>query len=204
MIQLGVLQTDPNWDHRGYPRGITRRFILAMAVMVIGVILIGLPLVFTAIALVMPPPFYYNNLPFKVCRPIELTSPSEGGGIGGTSCTPQQPGDVFRPSDVVPFIVDRCANDSFGSNPVLAYTVGRNVVNVQTEVRTILPMLSTNVLANGCTISVTYSHQLPPVLPPGQYYLEGVATVYGRFKTVNSYFRTDIFTVDKPLPPEDS
>lgn len=197
MIQLGILETDPNWTDGNRSRGITRRFMLAIAIMTIGIVLIGLPLVFTGIALITPTPFYYRNLPFTVCRPVDTQTVPGGQGSPGPSCTPQRDNDAFKPGDVVPFLVDRCAQDIFGGSTSMAYVVSRNVVNDQTQIRTILPGLATNVQSNGCTIAVTYAHQLPAVLPPGRYYIEGVATVYGRFKTVNSYFRTDVFTVIK-------
>lgn len=183
---LQVLQTDPNWPHAPQPfRGITRRFILGMALLSCAVVLLGLPLVQIGLAIILPPPIEYRDVPFQVCSP---TSTRE-------TCTPLQPTDVFHAGDVVPIMATRCINEAFVGAPNLSYVVNRNVVNVQTGVRTILPDLATSATDAGCQVAITYAHQLPESLAPGTYYLEGVATAYGRFRTANAYFRTQPFVV---------
>lgn len=179
-----ILETDPNWHHGEYR--VTRRFVMSAALLSVAgvcVALIVLPLLY---ALLMPSPFEYRNLPFRVCAPQSTT----------TLCIPER-GDPFHPGDVVPFVVDRCVNDPFVRTAEVPYVVSRNVVNEDTGTRIILPSLSTSVPSTGCETSVTVAHQLPDTLAPGSYYLEGVATVYGRFRTVNAYFRTQVFTVAK-------
>jgi hypothetical protein len=180
-----LLQTDPNWQRSSSFRGITRRFILAMAVLSVALVVLLLPVVFTIIAVLTPPPFEYQNLPFQVCAPRSTVS----------RCEPLQSGDVFYPGEIIPFVVDRCASDLFARSAVLPYMVSRNVVNDDSGIRIILPSLSTEIPAAGCSQSITVAHQLPESIPPGRYFIEGVATVYGRFRTVNSYFRTTPFTV---------
>jgi hypothetical protein len=95
---------------------------------------------------------------------------------------------------VVPLLVDRCVNDPFARGANVPYIISRNLI-AENGTRIILPGLSTNVVADGCTTMVTLANALPDGLAPGQYRLEGVATVYGRFRTVNVYFVTEPFTV---------
>lgn len=185
MMQLGLLGTDPNWPHAN--RGITRRFVLAMAIMSVALVLLGLPIAQLMLSVLTPVPFMYRNLPFQVCS----DQSTQG------MCVPLASNEAFQPGDVIPFMVDRCAFDVFGQETSMPYLVSRNVVNADTGVRVILPALATNVASQGCSVSLTLAHQLPDTLPPGRYYLEGVATVYGRFRTVNSYFRTETFIVSK-------
>ena len=183
---LQLLQTDPNWPRQRQPlQGITRRFILGMALLSCAMVLLGLPLVGAVLAFVTPPPLEYRNVPFTVC------SPESPLGV----CDPLKQDDTFRPGDVVPFMVDRCVSDMFSRSAVLAYVVSRNVVNDANGTRTILPSLATDAPSDGCQVSVTYGHQLPESLPPGRYYIEGVATAYGRFRTANAYFKTQVFSV---------
>jgi hypothetical protein len=187
MLVLGLLETDPNWPPRPpvHFRGITRRFVLGMALLSCAVVLLGLPLVQIGFVLLAPTPFEYRNLPFEVCSPGSTT----------VECREITDADSFKPGDVVPFVVDRCATDLFARSAVLPYVLSRNVVNDQSGTRIILPSLSTEVPAGGCDRSITLAHQLPESIAPGRYYLEGVATVYGRFRTVNAYFKTETFTV---------
>jgi hypothetical protein len=188
MMQLGLLETDPNWPHANHrPGGITRRFVLSMAIMSVALVLLGLPLVQIGLAMFTPIPFEYRNLPFKVCSPRSTPE----------VCIPLAQGESFQAGDIVPFLVDRCATDVFARSTVMPYIVSRNVVNDVTGVRVILPSLATELPAGGCQVTLTVAHQLPDTLPPGRYYLEGVATVYGRFRTVNAYFRTETFQVFK-------
>lgn len=171
----------------------TRRFVLAMAVMSTALVLMGLPIAQLALTFLAPVPFEYRDLPAKVCSP---SSSQE-------RCAPLAEGDSFHPGDIVPFVVSRCVNDLFSTNSEFPYVVNRNVVNASTGLRVILPELATNVRAGGCTTSITMAHQLPETLTPGSYFLEGVATVYGRFRTVNSYFRTETFSVLKAMKETD-
>jgi hypothetical protein len=181
---LQIIETDPNWNHGDVH--VTRRFVMSAALLSVAgvcVALIVLPLLY---ALLMPSPFEYRNLPFRVCAPQSTTS----------LCVPER-GDPFHAGDVVPFVVDRCVNDPFVRTAEIPYIVSRNVVNAETGVRVILPSLSTSVPSSGCETSVTVAHQLPDTLAPGRYKLEGVATVYGRFRTVNAYFVTEEFNVTR-------
>lgn len=187
---LQLLDSDPNWQRANAPvfRGITRRFILSMALLSCAVVLLGLPVVQLGLAAFTPIPFEYRNLPFHVCGPASTTD----------ACAPRDPGRAFHPGDVVPFIIDRCVQESFTQSAVVPYVVSRNVVNDETGIRIILPSLATEVPSGGCTTSITLAHQLPESITPGRYFFEGVATVYGRFRTVNAYFRTEVFMVSKP------
>jgi hypothetical protein len=176
-----ILQSDPNWDRQNTL--ITRRFIISVVLLAVAAIclfLLALPLVY---ALVAPSPFEYRNLPFKVCAPQSTTD----------LCIPSR-NDPFHPGDVVPLLVDRCVNDPFARGANVPYIISRNLI-AENGTRIILPGLSTNVVADGCTTMVTLANALPDGLAPGQYRLEGVATVYGRFRTVNVYFVTEPFTV---------
>ncbi len=186
MMQLGLLETDPNWPNANRkPKGITRRFILAMAIMSVALVLLGLPVLQIALAMFTPAPFEYRNLPFHVCSARSTVA----------RCVPLAPDEAFHPGDVVPFLVDRCATDVFARSTLLPYVVSRNVVNDDTGLRVILPSLATELPSGGCDTTLTLAHQLPDTLAPGRYYIEGVATVYGRFRTVNAYFRTQTFEV---------
>ena len=184
---LTLLQTDPNWPPQAPTpfRGITRRFILGMALLSCAVVLLGLPLVQVFLAIVTPAPFEYRDVPFTVCSTRSTAD----------HCDPLQPNDAFHPGDVVPFIASRCAQDIFARSTVLPYVVSRNLVNSDTGVRTILPSLATETPLGGCMQSLTFAHQLPEAVAPGRYYFEGVATAYGRWRTVNAYFRTADFAV---------
>lgn len=179
-----ILQTDPNWE-KGDQVNVTRRFVIAAAflsVAAVCVILLLLPLLYSVLT---PTPFEYRNLPFKVCAP----------GSTSLDCREIDDDDVFYPGDIVPFVADRCATDVFARSAVLPYVVSRNVVNDVTGTRIILPSLSTEIPAGGCERAITVAHQLPESIAPGRYKIEGVATVYGRFRTVNAYFVTEVFTV---------
>lgn len=179
---MALLESDPNWDRQNSM--VTRRFIVSivlLAVAAICIFLLALPVIY---ALVAPIPFEYRNLPFKVCAPQSTPD----------LCIPNR-NDTFHPGAVVPLLVDRCVNDPFtarGTN--VPYIISRNLI-AENGTRIILPSLSTNVIADGCTAMVTLANALPDGLAPGQYRLEGVATVYGRFRTVNVYFVTEPFTV---------
>lgn len=185
-ILSAILETDPNWQRPAM--GVTRRFIISATLLSIAgicVLLIVVPIMY---ALVAPTPFEYRNLPFEVCAP----------GSTNTDCREFNAGDVFQPGDVVPFVADRCATEVFARSAVLPYVVSRNVVNADTGTRIILPSLSTETPTGGCQRAISVAHQLPESIAPGHYYFEGVATVYGQFRTVNAYFRTKTFTVGKP------
>lgn len=185
-IVTAILESDPNWQRPEV--GVTRRFIISAALLSIAGVCVLLIVVPIAYALVAPTPFEYRNLPFEVCAP----------GSTNTDCREIDDDDTFQPGDVVPFVADRCATDVFARSAVLPYVVSRNVVNADTGTRIILPSLSTEIPAGGCERSISVAHQLPESIAPGHYYLEGVATVYGRFRTVNAYFRTETFNVGKP------
>lgn len=181
-----ILETDPNF-RGGDKVNATRRFVISAALLAVAamcVLLILLPILYASLA---PTPFEYRNLPFRVCAP-ESTA---------FDCKPLREEDVFHSGDVIPFVVDRCATDPFARSAALPYVVSRNVVNDVTGTRLILPSLSTEIPAGGCNESITVAHQLPETITPGRYFLEGVATVYGRFRIVNAYFRTETFTVAK-------
>jgi hypothetical protein len=131
-------------------------------------------------------------VPFAVCDPKDVKFAAQP---SPENCT--VPVSPFHPGDVVPFVVDRCATDAFARSTTLPYVVSRNLVNDDAGTRIILPSLSTEIPAGGCDHSITFAHQLPEAVADGRYYLEGVATAYGRFRTVNSYFRTQTFFVAK-------
>jgi hypothetical protein len=148
-----------------------------------------LPIVYS---LVLPTPFEYRGLPFAVCDPHD---PKFSVDPSPENCT--VPVSPFHPGDVIPFVIDRCATEAFARSANLPYVVSRNVVNDNSGTRIILPSLSTEIPAGGCDRDVTFAHQLPESIADGRYYLEGIATVYGRFRTVNAYFRTQTFFVAK-------
>ncbi len=183
-IIASILETDPSWQKE--QQGITRRFVLSVGLLSVAGVCIMLILIPIVYALFAPVPFEYRNLPFKVCAPQSTTS----------LCVPNR-NDPFHPGDVVPFLVDRCVSEPFARVSDIPYVVARNLVNDETGVRIILPALSTNAAAAGCTTAVTLAHSLPDAVAPGRYRFEGVATVYGRFRTVNAYFYTEPFTVTK-------
>jgi hypothetical protein len=186
MMYLGLLSSDPNWEHVNRRHvGITRRFILSMALLSIASVILLLPLVQIGLAVLTPMPFEYRGLPFQICAPGSTTE----------TCLPLAAQDSFRPGDVVPFVVNRCTAEPFAQGAYLPYVLSRNVVNVTDGTRIILPSLATQIPSSGCATSVTAAHQLPDSLSPGRYYLEGVATVYGRFRVVNAYYYTEPFDV---------
>lgn len=189
-ILTTILETDPNWQRGGGTVNVTRRFVISAALLTVVAVcctLIVLPVVYAVVA---PVPFEYRNLPFPVCDP---NYPAFDDDPSPATCRATI--IPFEPGDVIPFVVDRCSTDPFTRSTLLPYLVSRNVVNAETGTRIILPSLATNVSASGCGRTVTMAHQLPESIAPGRYYLEGVATVYGRFRTVNAYFRTEDFTV---------
>lgn len=166
---------------------VTRRFVISAALLSVAGVCIALIVLPVLYAVLAPVPFEYRNLPFRVCGPGSSTQ----------QCLPLRDVDSFHAGDVVPFVVDRCATDPFARTAQLPYVVSRNVVNADTGTRIILPSLSTEIPAGGCETSITVAHQLPDSIAPGHYFLEGVATVYGRFRTVNAYFRTEVFNVTR-------
>ncbi len=184
---VSILETDPNWERGGGTVNVTRRFIISAALLSVAAVCMLLIVLPVGYALFAPAPFEYRNLPFKVCGP----------GSTAQACRPLQPKDSFHGGDVVPFVVDRCVTDPFAKSTFLPYVVSRNVVNEETGTRLILPSLSTEAPSAGCESAITVAHQLPEVIVPGRYYLEGVATVYGRFRTANAYFRTESFNVTR-------
>ena len=184
MIQLGLLETDPNWDNT--PQGVTRRFMLAMSIFGLALILLGLPLILYVLALVTPAPLSYRNVPFPICGPDSTIS-----------CTPLEVGYTFHPGDIVPTLATRCVDNFFAGDDLFPYHIDRNLTNTVTNVRIILPDI-VSAAPPGCMTSVSLNNQLPLATPPGLYYLEGVSTAYGRFRTVNVYWRTQNFQVSKP------
>jgi hypothetical protein len=170
------------WRHRP----VTTGQIIAAAIGSVSVIAILLGLLPFIYALFIPEPFHYDAFPFRVCGK---------GTVDIENCLPNDHAHAFMPRDVVPFIVNRCVDDRFVTGVVLPYVVARNLHNVNSGVTIILDSLSTAAPVGGCSSSLTTAHSLPDAVVPGQYYLEGVATVYGRFRTVNAYFRTENFEV---------
>lgn len=186
-MYLGLLSVDPDWA-KDKPTLVNRRYIAGTALLVLAMFILLFPIIQIGLALILPTPFEYRDIPFRVCAPTSTSA----------ECLPLKESDVFYPQDVVPFVVDRCATDIFARSAQLPYVLSRNLVNDRSGVRIIMPSLSTTLPSSGCETSITVAHQLPESVAPGVYYLEGVATVYGRFKTVNSYFRTQTFVVAKP------
>src|SRR2546430_925394 len=69
-IGRGLIEGDP--DRRGRektPRPVTRGQILAAAIGSVSIVLIGIGLLPFLYAMLVPTPFYYENLPFHVCGP---------------------------------------------------------------------------------------------------------------------------------------
>ena len=140
-------------------------------------------------AFIIPVPFEYKGIPFQVC-PIGYAGSVET--CQGYSSVP-----VFHPNDVVPVVVTRCIEDRFARGTEVAYVISRNVANTSNGTRVILPDIATAASPiGGCETVLTLIHQLPDSIVPGPYQLEGVATVYGRFRTVNAYFQTVPFLVE--------
>lgn len=177
-----ILETDPNW-HRGEYR-VTRRFVISAALLSVAGVCIALIILPVAYAFLMPNPFEYRNLPFRICSPQSTP----------TLCIPDR-NDPFHPGDVVPFVTERCVDDPFARSSEIPYVASRNIVNDDTGTRIIMPSVATSISSTGCTVSVSMAQSLPETLAPGHYYFEGVATVYGRFRTVNAYYKTQVFTV---------
>src|SRR4051794_30200850 len=129
---LQILETDPNWKRGGGEiKNVTRRFVISAALLSVAgvcVMLIVLPVLY---ALLMPSPFEYRNLPFRVCGPTSTSG----------MCLPLSDNDEFHPGDVVPFVVDRCVYDPFVRTAEIPYVASRNVVNAATGTRIILPSL---------------------------------------------------------------
>lgn len=189
--EIGAGSIPRNRDGRGGAQGarpVTTGKVLAAAILSVSTVLIGIGLLPFIYALFVPVPFSYQNSPFPICR------------TGTTSiddCLPDGDEHPFHPGDVVPFIVTRCADDVFARSTQLPYVLSRNLVNDESGTRVILPSLSTAATSGGCETVITFAHQLPDAIAPGRYYLEGVATVYGRFRTVNAYFQTQPFVVER-------
>ncbi len=169
--------------------GVTRRFVIAMAIIVAALILLAAPLLQFTLAVMGPVPLTYANVPFPVCSPRSQTV-----------CMPLQPGETFQPGDVVPILATRCINNLLGGDALFPYHVDRNLVSVSTNVRVILPDFG-SAGPNGCATSVSVANQLPIAVAPGEYFLEGISTAYGRFRTINAYWRTQVFPVTKPQQP---
>lgn len=153
----------------------TRRTVVSTALLTAAVVLLVLGLVPFLARFVVPPPLDYYGLPFPVLEP------------------------AVHAGDVVPFSVSRCTYEPFDNDGLIPYIVSRNLVNDRTGSKTILPQLATVGTANVCETSTTLAHAVPDSTPPGTYYFEGVAHVSGRWRTVDAYFRTDVFDV---LPPD--
>ena len=148
--------------------------VAALFIMGISLILFGFATVPYIMAVFLPPPFEYVGLPFQV--------------------TVAQ----VKAGEAVPFLVTRCAHEPLDNDGRVAYTVSRTLVRVDGSARHQLPILPTSVESQGCSTVETLAHQIPPGQPPGVYYLEGVATVYGRWRLVNAYFYTTPFEVVAP------
>lgn len=184
-----IISADPNWqDHN--PPVVTRRFVLAMTVMMLALMLIGIPFLLTLTSIIMPAPLVYQNLPFPICSPRVATA-----------CQPLADDETFLPGDVVPVLASRCVQDIFNQDQFLWYTVNRNIVSTSnippSLTRIILPDFAT-ASVNGCTTNISLVNQLPTAIAPGQYYIEGVATTNTRFGARNAYWRTQEFTVSRP------
>lgn len=150
------------------------------------------PFLYTAL---VPDPFVYRNLPFRVCGPGTVSP--QTGQTADEACLPMGPNDSFHAGDVVPFVTDRCASNSFASGVQLPYSVSRNLRNADNGSVLILPDLATVIGQNECGRVMSMANALPDSVAPGHYFLEGVATVRGRLRTVDAYFRTDTFTVTR-------
>jgi len=166
--------------------GVTRRFIIAMAIIAAAAILLAAPLLQLTLAVIGPIPLTYANVPFPVCSPRSQAI-----------CLPLTQGESFKPGDVVPILATRCINNLLGGESLFPYHVDRNLVSVTTNTRLILPDFG-SAGPNGCTTSMSLANQLPIAVAPGDYYLEGISTAYGRFRTINAYWRSQVFTVTKP------
>src|SRR4051812_8145770 len=157
-----------------------------MTVMMIALMLIGIPFLLTLTSIIMPAPLVYQNVPFPICSPREVSV-----------CQPLADDETFYPGDVVPTLAARCIQNIFSADQFLGYTVNRNIVSTSNLTRIILPDFA-SASVNGCTTNISLVNQLPTSIAPGQYYIEGVATTNTRFGTRNAYWRTQEFPVSRP------
>jgi len=176
-------------------RPVTTGQIIAAAIGSVSAVAILLGFLPFMYAMIIPEPFRYIGIPFVVCRPA--TTELE-------NCVADDALHPFMPGDTVPFVVNRCVDDRFASGVRIAYTISRNLRNASNGSALILDPVGVDAPVGGCTSSVTLVHSLPNPLPDGLYYFEGVATVYGRYRTANSYFQTQVFYVKNPRPDDDT
>lgn len=153
---------------------ISKRFIAFAALVSVSVVILGLPLIATVFAILTPDPLYYADWPYQ-------------------TNTPLQAGDVVTYSETV------CTQDTFG-NEVQGYTVDRVLVATDTDTRMPLLRLVVGDPTNGCVTKPNKAMVVPQSLPPGRYYIEGIATVSTRRRISNAYFRTTDFVVLERVP----
>ena len=111
--------------------------------------------------LVVPPVIQYTNLPIQVVN------------------------DPVPAGETVVLKVERCANDPLAPDPVV-YLFTHELINKDTGLRIGLPSGASS-MPHGCQTGddSLYSvlNIVPVNTPPGEYYLLGTSTAYGKFKT---------------------
>jgi hypothetical protein len=116
-----------------------------------------------------PPVVEYKNVPFPVANQMIVAG------------------------DPLHVVVTRCANDPFSEKPI-SYTFRRDLVNVETGIKILLPEGSISV-NSGCETVLSTLSIISPTVQPGHYFLEGTSTARGLFKTTTAAWQTDTFEV---------
>lgn len=156
---------------------ISKRFVAFAALVSVSVVILGLPLIATVFAILTPDPLYYANWPYPVNSPLKA-------------------GDIVTYDETI------CTQDAFGIE-VQGYTVDRVLVAADADTRMPLLRLVVGDPTNGCVTRLNKAMVIPQSLPPGRYYIEGVATVSTRRRIANAYFRTTDFDVIERVQDND-
>lgn len=148
---------------------VSKRFVGSTLLAIAGAVILGLPIIATILALAMPDPLTYTNWPYPTNTPLSA-------------------GDTLTYNETV------CTQDFLGTE-IQGYIVDRSLVNDADGAHMPLNRLVYGDPSSGCQTKRIRAYMIPESLPPGKYYLEGVATVSTRRRTSNAYFRTETFEV---------
>ena len=154
----------------------TRRFIVSMALLSIAGVCLALPLIGAIFALASSDALTYQGWPYPLDAPSDL-----------------HPGDPIIYKETI------CVDNPPGQS-LEGYTVDRSLVDEQGFRMPLIRLATGAPPVEGCTTREVKALVLPQTLPPGRYYLEGVATIYSRRRVSNAYFRTEEFTVREVFP----
>lgn len=148
---------------------VSKRFALAALLIAVGGVILGLPILATILTLLMPDPLTYKDWPYATNSPLAA-------------------GETLTYDETI------CTSDFLGAE-IQGYIVDRSLVSAADGAHMPLARLVYGDPASGCTTRHIRAYMIPESLPPGNYFLEGVATVSTRRRTSNSYFRTEVFEV---------